>query len=361
MKKIAVVIKDLSTKGGVQYISAKLINELAKNDNFQITLVSLFSAKDSIAIELNPKIITKIVFKEPPFSMRTYPIKTILGLKHFFGENKFDLLITSTIASFLYLVLPKSTKKIFWIHQGFFLSKIFGIGWFDRRIAAKYFDAVVTLLDETKNDFINKINCSARIVTIENSISEIHPDFEYNPDSKSILSVGRLSFQKGFDLLIDVAKIVLSKHSDWVWHVGGDGDCMQSLLKKRDRLGLKGKLFFDGIPNDIVDYYKDRAMYVMTSRYEGMPLVLLEARRAKLPCISFNCKTGPSSIISDGFNGYLINPFDVESMAAHICCLIENKNKRLKFSKNSQIGFDRYSDKKFLGKWNRLISELIEM
>ncbi len=359
MKRIAFFLSDFSTKGGEQKINAKLANGLAKNEDYKISLVSLFLRKKELSFSLDSRIEFKTVFDEKPFDMRLNFIKSILGLRSFFKRNKFDLVISSAAPLFLTFAIPQEVKKIYWTHQSFFFGRKFGLEWLGRRIAAKRWNVIVTLLEKTKNDFLRNLNCKAKIQTVSNSISALEKSVAYNSESKSIVSVGRCSLQKGFDILIDVAKIVLNKHKDWEWHVGGDGSQMPNLIKKRDMCGLKGRLFFDGIPADINSYYNNRAIYVMTSRHEGFPIVLLEAQRAKLPCVAFDCLTGPSEIITDGENGYIVKPFDIELMASRICALIEDPKLRIKFSENSQKDFKKYSDDIFFERWNDIISETL--
>ena len=96
----------------------------------------------------------------------------------------------------------------------------------------------------------------------------------------------------------------------------------------------------------------------MTSRYEGLPLVLLEAKQYGLPIVSFNCPTGPSEIVIDGENGYLINDFDIEEMSNRIIELIKNEKLREDFSKNSMKDTDKFNKDKILKQWIDLIEEL---
>lgn len=95
----------------------------------------------------------------------------------------------------------------------------------------------------------------------------------------------------------------------------------------------------------------------MTSRYEGLPMVLLEAKANKLPIISFDIDSGPSDIIRNNLDGYLIEPFDVEEMADKVNFLIESPEKRMIFSANSDVNLDKFSKKNILNKWLNLINK----
>ena len=96
----------------------------------------------------------------------------------------------------------------------------------------------------------------------------------------------------------------------------------------------------------------------MTSRYEGLPLVLLEAKQYQLPIVSFNCPTGPSEIVLDSENGYLIDNFDTNEMSNKICKLIEDKELRGRFSENSLNDTEKFSKERILQQWIHLIEEM---
>lgn len=95
----------------------------------------------------------------------------------------------------------------------------------------------------------------------------------------------------------------------------------------------------------------------MTSRFEGMPNVILEAQGSKLPVISYDCKTGPSELIIDGVNGFLVKLNDTETMCKKILCLIKDKNLAEKISFMSNINYKKYSKEVILNKWNTILGE----
>ena len=96
----------------------------------------------------------------------------------------------------------------------------------------------------------------------------------------------------------------------------------------------------------------------MTSYYEGLPLVLLEAQQYKLPIVSFNCPTGPSEIIRDGVNGFLVDNYDVDGMVEKISELIENEALRKSFSNNTLLDIEKFSKEKIIQQWLDLIEKL---
>ena len=151
-----------------------------------------------------------------------------------------------------------------------------------------------------------------------------------NINSKQIVSVGRLTYQKGFDILCDVAKDVLSKNPDYKWII-------------------KGKV------SNVEDYYENSALYVMTSRFEGLPMTLLEAKNHKLPIVSFDCPTGPSEIIRNNVNGYLVKANDVREMSNKINTILQDDKKLKEFKSKANLDIEKFNLNSIIDKWTSLL------
>ena len=181
---------------------------------------------------------------------------------------------------------------------------------------------------------------------------------ECNIKSKQIISVGRLTYQKGFDMLCDVAKVVLKDNKGWKWLILGDGEDKDKLRSKIKEYGLENKLILKGNVSNVEEYYKNSSLYVMTSRFEGLPMTLLEAKTYKLPIVSFNCLTGPSEIVKNNVNGYLINPENVEAMSNKLNILMNDENKIKEFSNNAQIDIEKFKLKPIIERWEKVLISL---
>jgi glycosyltransferase involved in cell wall biosynthesis len=226
-----------------------------------------------------------------------------------------------------------------------------------RQIAAKKFDCIIVITEGDLRNYkkiFSKIN---RIEQIYNPIEVKVDNQEYNPNIKKIMSCGSLVYKKGYDMLIEVANLVLKKHPDWTWEIYGDGIERKKIEQMIFNYGLEGKVILNGYVKDIEKYYNNHSLFVLTSRSEGFGMVLVEAQRHKLPIVSFKC-SGPSEIVSNGKNGYLIDCFDIKQMADSICTLIENNDLRCKFSKQSDADLKRFDSKVISKKWEDLIDSL---
>lgn len=107
--------------------------------------------------------------------------------------------------------------------------------------------------------------------------------------------------------------------------------------------------------DDIVPVLSKSSIYVMTSRYEGLPMSLLEAKAMKLPSVAFDCPTGPSEIIQDGINGDLVPCYDVEIMSEKICDLISNEVKRMAYSDNAHNNIGKFRMENIVQEWRELL------
>ena len=217
----------------------------------------------------------------------------------------------------------------------------------------KKYDKIIVLTNEDKEKWNEKYS----IEVIYNPLT-FFPQNISNLKNKKIISVGRLEEQKGYDILIDVWNIVSKKYPDWILEIYGEGSERENLQNKINKLGLEKSFLLKGATKDIQDKYLESSIYVMSSRYEGMPMVLLEAMACGLPIVSFNCPCGPKDIIKDKEDGFLIPFGDIELMAEKIEELIIDEEKRKLFGKNAKRNVQRFSQDKIMNQWQELFENL---
>ena len=179
----------------------------------------------------------------------------------------------------------------------------------------------------------------------------------YNPNTKKIISVGRLTDAKDYHRLIRIAKIVLNAHQDWKWDIYGEGELRKSLEAAITENGLEDRVVLKGHIDNIYDVYQNYSIFVMTSKYEGFPMVLLEAAYMGLPLIAFDIKTGPSEII-DNKNGFLCNKDQDTDMIDAIIKTIKSSELRLQQSKNSRIAVMKYDISRIADQWIEVINSI---
>ena len=176
--------------------------------------------------------------------------------------------------------------------------------------------------------------------------------------SKIVISVGRYDTQKGFDMLIEAWAQVAQKHSDWKLRIFGPGDNM-FYQKQADSLGLQQYVQCLGVSDNVFDEMAKASIYVLSSRYEGFGLVLIEAMAVGLPCVAFACPAGPRDIVSDHQDGILVEKNNIRKLAEGICYLIEHEHLREEYSSQARINSERYSIDHIMQKWILLFKDIM--
>lgn len=216
----------------------------------------------------------------------------------------------------------------------------------------RHADVVVSLTTGDANEWRK----ARRVEVIPNF--SLMPIEEYsNCDAKRVIAAGRLSWEKGYDRLLAVWEKVSCYFPDWELVVFGNGNLQESLENVIKSKNIQNITILPPVKTISHDY-ANSSICVLTSYYEGFALVLLEALRHGVPCIAFDCKFGPRSIIEDGNCGYLVENGDIEQFADKLCSLMENDNRRMQFSLMAvehARSFDVYGT---MIKWKTLFEEL---
>lgn len=179
-----------------------------------------------------------------------------------------------------------------------------------------------------------------------------------NCESKRVIAVGRLEWQKGYDKLISIWKLVSHEHPDWQLDIFGEGRLEEEInnnIRKKDLRNVNIHPFTDTISQE----YASSSICVLASRFEGFSLVLLEAMRHGLPCVSFNCPYGPKDLIDDNESGYIIENNNIEQFAEKLNYLIENTEIRKKFAKKALLKSTRYDVDTIMSQWRDLFDSLL--
>lgn len=175
---------------------------------------------------------------------------------------------------------------------------------------------------------------------------------------KRIISVGRLTEQKGYERLIEAWSKIANKYPDWVVDVYGDGEQKEWLKKLIVDYQVGNSFTIYPPTSNIQDKYLESSIYVMSSRFEGLPIVLLEAISCGLPCISFDCPHGPSEIIENGKTGILVENGNVEKLTEAIEDLIIHEERRIEMGQQAHISSQRYSHENIMKLWINLFERL---
>lgn len=175
----------------------------------------------------------------------------------------------------------------------------------------------------------------------------------------TIVAVGRLSREKGFDLLISAFAQVAPRFPDWRLQIWGEGAERAALTERIERLAMGDRISLEGWTRNPSEVLSKASLFALSSRYEGFPNVLLEAMSAGLACIAFDCESGPREIIRHEVDGLLIAPQDTGSLAEGLGRLMANDELRERLGTNARQVRERFSREAIFGRWDALIQRVI--
>lgn len=224
----------------------------------------------------------------------------------------------------------------------------------DKRLARKY-ERFVVLTHEDLMYWKGLKN----IVVIPNAQS-FSPYGRAELDNKCAIAVGRLDYQKGFDELILIWKKITDKFPEWQLHIYGEGPLRSQLQDQIDGYSLTDKVFLKQPIKNIMKIYLDSAVALMTSRYEGLPMALLEAQSCGVPMVAMACKCGPKDIIKSGQNGFLIDEGDHEDFAHKVGLLISDVELRRKMGNNAREMAQNFTVDKIMRQWLNLFNSVLQ-
>lgn len=223
----------------------------------------------------------------------------------------------------------------------------------DEKVIGKY-DRFVVLTEEDKGYWGDKSN-----ISVIYNASVVKTDKTADGSARRAIAVGRLTYQKGYPRLVEAWQTVHRKYPDWELVVFGSGEDADALNDQIREKGLEKAIKMRPPTNKIEEEYLKSSIYVLSSHYEGLPMVLLEAMGCGVPAVAFTCKCGPRDVIDDGTDGILVPEGDVTGLAEGICRLIEDETLRRKMGKNAVWKVrDKFSEEKVMAQWDTLFKNL---
>lgn len=198
---------------------------------------------------------------------------------------------------------------------------------------------------------------SKNIKVISNPLGFKQPEAGSSLRNKVVIAVGRISYQKGYENLLKIWKIVVDKHPDWILNIYGEGN-INNLKKLALELDITNKVqYFEPVTN-IKNVYLNASMLLNTSRYEPFGIALIEAMACGLPVIAFNNTLGPKSYIVNNENGFLINQGDLLDYANKIMILINDKKEIKRISNNAKDSVAHFDLDIIMKQWHKLFQSI---
>lgn len=235
-------------------------------------------------------------------------------------------------------------------YRGQAMARLYGI---------KRSDLNIVLTRRALDIYINEYNAK-NTIQIYNPVDDViisHAD-EYRVDSKRIISVGRLSYPKNFQLAVRIASEVLPQNPDWSWDIYGQGEDYDELNCMIQNYGLGKQMKLRGQVNNLYELYNQYSFMVMTSRFEGFPMTLLEGMGNGLPLISFDIETGPNEIINNGMNGFIVPSGNSQLLVDRIQKMMSDEQLRKSISRRNKERAKDFSTTSIVQQWSELLKML---
>lgn len=351
MYKLLILIDRISNSGGTDRVASTL-SSLMSNNNYDVTLFSLEKGAPYYPTD------SKVNIRYAESSVR---ILKILEFIRYAKKVRHDgIMIISmgklSVQALLALkIFRVKSKLICCDHVSIetFSSSLRKLKVFCYRLA----DKVAVLTEHDKHYLesqygVKNVHVMRNISPFHNENNEVSFDEMFDQKQNKVLAVGRLTYQKNFDRMLDVWQKV--NKQGWKLQIVGDGEDKADLLQKIKSYQLEDSTEIVSPSKKINEYYRSAGLIIMTSRYEGLPMVLIEAKNFALPAVAFDCKTGPAEIIKD--DGYVIDYQNNDTFVTQLNALISDEVKRKTFAQAAWRNSENYGPQLILKKWNDILN-----
>lgn len=362
--KLLYIVPSINDAGGVARVLSAKTNYLIEKWGFEIHILTQNKGNSSLFYFFNPKIVLHDMILEG--NKMNYLLNYKNELQKHCKQINPDVIIVADNGLKAYLVpffLDKMTPLVFESHGSKFIaeqkqsehvwSKLkMKFKLFIKEFGAKKYTRFVALSDESLKEW--RITNG---VVITNPLCDF-PKKLSDQSSKKVIAVGRHAYEKGFDNLLKIWKKVVEDYPDWVLEIYGKSDEKFELRKLANNLNLTENIVFHEPVQNINDKYSEASFYLMTSRFEGFGMVLIEAMAAGLPCVAYDCPCGPRNIIDNEKNGFLIQNNNEKDYINAVKTLIEDKELRIRLGETAKSVISEYNLDEIMQSWNQFFREI---
>jgi GalNAc-alpha-(1->4)-GalNAc-alpha-(1->3)-diNAcBac-PP-undecaprenol alpha-1,4-N-acetyl-D-galactosaminyltransferase len=360
-KHIAFIIYSLDS-GGAERVVTTLANHFVKSYN--VTIITIINKPSFYALDttINLKYcVDKVTSSKHIFGALINNLKLMSKIKGHLKNQKIDIALSFMTTSNVLSVLASRALKIPCIISERSNPYIYTHNSFWNKLVkftypkANFLVVQSQLIEDYYTQFVKK----EQVFILPNPIAEDLSLRKHISEErkKIILNVGRLDSNKAQDLLIKAFANLNA--NDWKLILVGDGQLLESYKALAEELNISSSIVFTGNVSDISTYYNAASIFAFTSKSEGFPNALVEAMYFELACVSTNCPTGPSEVIDDSKNGYLIEVDNQKQLEARLLKLMNNDALRVSFGKEAYSTAQSFEINNVANQWNNLITKLL--
>nr|WP_236263984.1 glycosyltransferase family 4 protein [Dysgonomonas sp. Marseille-P4677] len=338
--------------GGLERVLSVKASYLADNLGYEICIISLNEKGEKPFYEFS----SKIIFRSVEVTKKKY--EYFFGIRRIIKEFRPEVISVCDdgLKGFFVPLWIGSKAKI--IYERHVSKEMVTLGrkpnlkqkmsFLLMDIGSRLFDRFIVLTNDNKQQWKSK-----NVTVIPNPLP-FYPDSILKLDTKRIVSIGKISIQKGYERLAETWNLIEYKYPGWSIDIYGS----VSENSKLPELIRGASIQIHDPVKQIQDVYLTSSIYVLPSRFEGFGMVLIEAMSCGVPCVAFDCPCGPRDIIKNGVDGFLVENGNIEQFAKQLSVLIEDEELRKEMGRNARCNVQRYNVSVIAGMWDKLFKSL---
>ncbi len=351
MRNLILFCEGLSNRAGIERMTVDLANLLSDVYDVTIVVINQFSF-DTCPFQINDKVNVISLnsrIKERLFDSNCISIKRLRLIVKELNPKAVITVATPLVRLSAPALRRLKVKNIGWEHFNIFAGSKLGTIF---KLFASWRTNVTVALTEADKKAYQKF-FSPNVTEIPN-FTTIGVNEPSKCDSKVLLAVGRHAHQKGFDMLIKAWAKTEAK--GWILRIVGSGKEKEKNIQLAKDLGIDDRIEFVESHPKIANEFQNASCFVLSSRFEGMVLVLLEAKMMGLPCISFDCPESPREVIRNGIDGWLVSPNDIDALGREMSSRLKDQDGLRKAGQKArEDAVQRYSPDAIKSRWIELI------
>ena len=387
--RIVYCIPHLYNSGGMERVLTQKVNWLAAHTDYEITIVTTeltpvgqndvcFSLDERVRVEalgidFNADYHKPLLSKYIGHARRLRAYKR--ALINYILANEIDLCISLGGKEVAFIsTLPCRTMVEFHFakdhrqqlldanHTGWFWHLLGRIRTWQLVRDVRSVEQIIVLTEKDRQDWQQAGCANVKCIPNPCAIKYRVVSSEYGEQSiKTLLGVGRLHEQKGFDMLLEAWNNVQRDNvqctKDWTLRIVGEGEQRKKLEQQIKDLQLSNVVLAGRVEN-VVEEYAAASLFVLSSRYEGLPLALIEAMWCGVPCVSFDCPHGPAELLGDD-RGWLVPAMDVEKLTQQlISAMTHMEEAKARAQRAQEYAYEKYSEASIMPQWVQLIENI---
>ena len=387
--RIVYCIPHLYNSGGMERVLTQKVNWLAAHTDYEITIVTTeltpvgqndvcFSLDERVRVEalgidFNADYHKPLLSKYIGHARRLRAYKR--ALIGYIRANEIDLCISLGGKEVAFIsTLPCRTMVEFHFakdhrqqlldanHTGWFWHLLGRIRTWQLVRDVRSVEQIIVLTEKDRQDWQQAGCANVKCIPNPCAIKYRVVSSEYGEQSiKTLLGVGRLHEQKGFDMLLEAWNNVQRDNvqctKDWTLRIVGEGEQRKKLEQQIKDLQLSNVVLAGRVEN-VVEEYAAASLFVLSSRYEGLPLALIEAMWCGVPCVSFDCPHGPAELLGDD-RGWLVPAMDVEKLTQQlISAMTHMEEAKARAQRAQEYAYEKYSEASIMPQWVQLIENI---